>query len=327
MLNIFIISAEHHLLQVEQAIINFNIEEENVFYCFIRVNKSSWIERIIEHHRIINFSISDSWVFTDLLRNDNRNKLFISKLENIRSKHKVSRILISQYSSDYSLLAVNLLNAENIILMDEGTASFGVCLARLKKNNLTFFKLKVKSFFYNVNLSFPERITYFTQYNLKINENDSIEKYTFKKIPNKTNLIDGNIGLLGSSIVEVGLVSLKYYMQIINQFKILNKENDIYYYAHRKEDSDKLGEISKLGIMVVQNEMPFEFYYRNTASCPKILFSFFSPILLNLKSQFEVTPKAVIIQFNLDELKFNRQIITEIYNDYRKRKDIEFVNI
>ncbi|WP_445755980.1 hypothetical protein [Polaribacter sp.] len=313
------------MLQVEQAIINYKFEKDNILYWFIKVDNSSWIDRVIENGLIKKFIISDTWIFIDLLRREEKIIKFISNLKKVRHDFEVNKLFISQYSSDYSLLAIKHLNAQEIILMDEGTASFGVCAVRKRVQYLDVYKLKIKSIFYNVKLSFPKKITYFTQYDLDVMDYDSIKKYTFKKIPNKINLIEGNIGLLGSSIVEVGLVSLDYYMNIIKQFKLLYKEKEIYYYSHRKEDNIKLGKISELGIVIVCNDLPFEIFYRNTKSCPHILFSFFSPILLNLKAQFEKTPKSVIIQFDLNELKFNKKIITDIYDSYKKNKGLEFL--
>lgn len=324
---VFIIAAEHHYIQVEQAITYYELNKENTLFWFISTNDSLWINRVIKEKEISNYEISKSWLFSDLKNKDPKIDNYINILKKIRKEQTNVKLFFNQYSSDYTLLALNYLDPSEIIFMDEGTASFSVCNIRKKIFNPDVFKLLVKSFYYKRFINFPSKITFFTQYNLVLHPKDSLVKYNFIKENNKLNFIDNVFALLGSSMVEVDLLDEEYYLELLKTIKKNYLNAKLLYFSHRKESTRKLEKIKDLGFEIINNEIPFEFYFEKMKDCPAIIGSFFSPTLSNLESKFSMIPKFIIFEFEFDKLKFNKTIVEEIYNSYRDNKNLIIKNI
>lgn len=322
MINIFLVSAEHHFIQVEQALIHYNLNDKNLIW-FVKNDEGLWIERIIREKKIKNYIVSESWIFSELKNNSSKVSTYIQKLKEVKRQYKSIKLYYNQYSSDFSLLAIHLLRPIEIILMDEGTASFSVCA--LRKNIMNRIKIKhfIKSFYYKKLILFPKKITLFTQYDLNCKKEDKIVKYFFSKIHNKLFFDNKEIAILGSSMTEVGLIEENYYLSLLEVIKENYPKKQLLYFSHRKEENAKKDKIKEIGFTVIDNNIPFEFYFEKIKICPAIIGSFFSPTLLNLEAKFHVIPQFIIFKFDLDKLSYNRKVIEEIYNSYEMNNNLK----
>lgn len=329
MRNIFLIAAEHHLIQVERAIDHFNIDPNTAVFWFIKLStKDNWVEKYIaQQPPDLKYRISHSWTFTDLLRFDKRPKALIKQLKVSTVDPQVERLFYSQYESDFSLLALALLDPQEVILMDEGTASFSVCQKRKATIKANRIKLLIKSFFYQKKIDYPSSLLYFTQYALDIPVFDRIEKYEFPKMDNTLlQMLDDQVYFLGSSMSEVGLVDESYYLDCMK--KIYDRYKDktkVTYFRHRKESLSKLEKIQNMGFVIKANDTPFEFYFETLEVSAATLGSFFSPTLQTISLKYINLPKLDVFKVDSSKLKFNHKVVKEIYHAYSTNQDINTV--
>lgn len=310
----FIIAADHHFLQVKEAITEYQIEDDDFYVIFIQVTDRKWIDKIIDQNGLGNYSVFKNWIFKDLFFKRKVPNNYISFLKSVNN---INNLFVSQYSSDYSLLSYNLLKLNRVILMDEGTTSFKIVKSRSieKKND---FKMILKSIFYGVYLKLPLSVEYFTQYELDTGVSDFVKKYSFqKKNIHFEKKSKNQIILLGSSIVEVGLISEDDYFALLINIKNIFSNCQIDYYAHRKENQKKLDLIIKKNFNVIENSAPFETVYSELKVLPKCICSFYSPVLVNLNRMYSELPELLIFEFNLELLAFNKEVIRDIYEDYK----------
>lgn len=106
---------------------------------------------------------------------------------------------------------------------------------------------------------------------------------------------------------------------------IENSQKKIIYYAHRKEVSIKLKKMEQLGFLVIKNEEPFENLFGNLRIIPQIIYSFYSPILLNLDNIYQNTSQLIIIEIDDKYVIFNNEIIKNFYREYKKNLKLNLI--
>jgi len=331
MLNVFLITQEHHIIQVERAINNFNIDHKESLFWFFKITKSNnWVEKYIAKRAAdYNYKISYSWTFSNLVRFDSRPKKLIKELKLCSKNVVVKRLFYNQYESDYSLLAFAILKPRELILMDEGTASFAVSQKRKENLNRNQFKLFIKSLFYLKRINYPKSLTYFSQYDIFLPTSDNLESYTFNKKDNSAmTLLEKEVFFLGSSMSEVDLVNENYYLAyMIKVFDHYADNNKVTYFSHRKESLSKLKKIEAIGFEIAENDIPFEFYFETLDVSAGTIASFFSPTLQTISLQFMRLPSLEIFKIDLNELKFNKKIVSEIYQAYTINPELKLISL
>lgn len=291
--NIFIIATQHHLIQFRRAILHFRITNDNIsLLIFTNDATTSWIENIHNEFPTIEIQCFENWVFRDLFFGRTRMLRFKSYLRKLKTIYPNNYLFSSQYSNDYSLLATRILEPNEVFILDEGTASFMVANKRMVEERVDP-KLAVKSLLYTQKLLFPNSITYFTQYNIPLTRNeDRIIKYSFDIIDNDLTIDNKSAILLGTSLVELGLIDENIYLKIIEDIMNEFKGKTISYYAHRKENKKKMNKIRSIGFVVVENIKPFEFLFPELFNkMPSVICSFASPILDTLSKQYKNIPE------------------------------------
>jgi hypothetical protein len=322
------IATEHHLIQVNQVIAQYELKSSDYLIWFINSTNTDWIDRVVKGNEFKHFVVSESWNFSELRSKSLKVKEFFSLLEKTKSNSPPIRFFYSQYSSDFSLCAIHVLAPKEIILLDEGTASFAICARRKNFSFADNFKILVKSFYYKKIIYFPKKIKYFSQYDLQVAARDSIYKYTFIKENNDyLKFNDSEVAFLGSSLVEVDLLTFDYYLHLMVIIKSSFPNRKLLYFPHRKENKIKIEAINKIGFEIKEIDQPFEFYFSKLSVCPGTICSFFTPTIMNLDAKYNLTPHFVIYKFDLLKLKFNRDVVTKIYEGYNCKNHIKIVNL
>lgn len=321
--NIFIISVSHHIIQLLRAVTYFNLDRSNVqVVVMCTPNNKFELKNKLRDLGFDRVELFEYWTFHQILIG--KSVAYIQYLKTIRM---CKNLFVSQYSSDYTLIANSILKPSSLYLLDEGTASF---LVASKRQNLSKFnwKLSIKSILYRRAICLPKKIIYFTQYNIDKGVNsDEIILYSFDKIINKIIFEKNSILIIGSSIVEVDVVLKKTYMEILHSLKLENENKCMFYFPHRKEDELKLKEIEFMGYTIINASDNFENYFQNLNKTPEVYYSFYSPVLDNLSKMFVNLPRLNMIKLNQKDILKNREIIDDIYNFYSKNNNIHIIDM
>lgn len=325
---LFLVSTEHQLIQVRMAIQYFDLNPDKIILYAFRTNKDSIDEENIKlYTNIENIKVFKNWTFKDLLFQKELFKDYFQCLNELQIVKNILWVFTSQYFSDYSNLAYSILRPDKFFLMDEGTASFRVAEYRNKILRIDA-KNFIKTLLYGRLLSFPTRITYFTQYSLKVKQTDSLDFYKFELIDNTNFLVNQREAIfLGSSLVELNLIDKIIYLNILTKIRNDLGKRNCYYYAHRKENAIKLDEIRKLGFQIVLNSKPFEFLFSEFKIYPSLICSFYSPVLDTLTKQFKHIPNFIIYRFDLKYLKKNKKIVKMILDSFECNSRIKIIDI
>ena len=280
-----------------------------------------------DFHKVFSFL---NWNFNDLLRRKSKIGEFIKLCKNeIGSINEPIDFFVSHYSDDSTLLILSLFNVRNFFLMDEGTASFSVVKMRQKKEIILKLKLLIKSVLHGIKMTRPKSIIYFTRFNLEINKKDKIEIYSVKKISNTfTSFNNEQVYFLGSSAVEVNLMTEKNYMLYLERVVILNKGQKLTYFKHRKEGFAKLEKIKNTGFIIKDIETTYENYYNSNNSQAAIICSFITTsVLMNISNNFTKIPELIIYTFPIYKLTKERKVYTNILNALKEDENLKLVKL
>ncbi len=326
---VFLIGNAHQLVQVDIAIDHFKMKPSNITLLIQDNSKNTVLLKklkgVKKYGEVISFS---NWVLSDLLIFSKKSSNFMDLCISIKEKSNKLIFFASHYSDDSTLLLIKIVNPNKFYLMDEGTASFGVQAKRSTMQLLLKIKIFVKSILYRRILKLPRKLTYFTKFDFKINQNDNKEFYIVSKIDNQFNIDDNQFGFLGSSIVELNILTQKRYLKYLQIIVGQNKGKRLLYFCHRKESALKLNEISNLGFEIVRLDVPFEEFFNNQKTIPGILGSYFTTtVLINISQQFTRYPTLNIYVFPLATLNKERVIYGNIIEYIKFDVDCNFINI
>lgn len=324
---VFIIATSHHLIQVHQALKQFKIEEGDAILIHVSLGCNKLNSSLISS---LDYHVFPNWTFRDLLRHPRLYRPYIKYLKGLRKKKEFIILFSSQYSTDYTLLAKSILNPDRFFLMDEGTASFNVSINR-KMNKGNRCKLLLKSALYGHIISHPDKLCYFSQYSIPLTGQDELVTYSFEKEKNTLVINDTSAIVLGTTLVEIGLVpEILYFHDLKKISSFLSRKGieKIDYYAHRKESEEKLKRVGILGWNVKHNEEPFEFCFPKLNPCPNIVVCFLSPILDTISKKYENIPQFYIVAplhqiADLDK----RELYTCILEEFMNNKRLEYLEI
>jgi hypothetical protein len=324
---VFLVAAEHQMAQVDIAIRHFKINPDSAILLIQDINGNNVLYNkligIEQYGEIVSFS---SWIFSDLLRSGNKSNDFVLLCDRIYNACDNVIFFASHYSDDSTLLFLKIVKPITFFLMDEGTASFSVQAQRSRFQLLFKIKVVIKSLVYKKIVKIPKKLTYFTKFDFIAGGNDTKELYSISKSDITFEKNDLQFAFLGSSIVEMGMLSEKLYLDYLKLIVEQNGCKFFFYYAHRKETSIKLASIADLGFEIVLLDVPFEVFFSNQKTLPSILGSFFTTsVLLNISHNFLDIPILNIYVFPLSKLKKERLVYIKIVK-YLKR-DLNFNHI
>ena len=217
-MNIFMIGTAHQYHQVEIAVRQFCLDKNDVYLLVEDLGFENAFQEGLSDAGFGEVIFFKSWRFEDLVLKPKLSKQFIATCRSLRFRFRRINLYTSHYDSDFCLLADSILKPKKFVLMDEGTASFETAIAR-RSNRGNNLKLFIKSILYNVPISLPRKIIFFTKYNLKISFPDEVSLYCEAKIDNP--VVSKNkdvVVFLGASIVEVGLLAANHYHELLIKY-------------------------------------------------------------------------------------------------------------
>ena len=335
MTNIFLLYAEHQYKSLIHSIKYFNITKNKaVLFVFVEnkghMPKNSWIKSLLTDALFKETFVIEEWsVVNSIIRGSISAKYFVNTLNSFSNSR--CRLFSPIYNSDSINLAYNILKPKDLIILDDGNASFSVLLERKNIKNFKFYSL-LSSFFHKRNmLKRINKITYFTKYNLPFIGNDIIIKYEEEVVKNLLKLDNNCVIILGSTIYIAppkmkSIIDPSDYFDTLSEIRNKFKSKTIKYYAHRYENEKSLDSIRKFGFEIVKNNKPFEKMFKDFETCPHIIMSFGSPILDNLTRIYEKTPRLITIRMDLSKYRRARLDFELIYNDFENNKNLEIIN-
>jgi hypothetical protein len=326
---IFLIAAEHQLTQVKIAIDFFKVASKQVFLIVLKIGNTDYIDRILNDNYFRNITyVFDNWVFKDLFLNRSIIVSYINFCKKLKKEHDEYFFFTSHYDSDPDLLLAAIIKPKQYFLMDEGTASFSVLKKRQLKVKQTIQYL-IKSFIYGYRINLPNKITYFSQYHLDKHQNDSIVNYVLPKALNPLKvLLRQECIFIGSSIVEVGLISLSNYLFFIKKIHFDMGNKKITYFAHRKESLEKLKMIERMGFSIEVNKEPFENQFARWIECPATISSFFvTGVLDNIAKSNEKIPELKVYKFDTKLIIKDGEVYEAIYKDMANNLRLKFITL
>jgi len=248
-------------------------------------------------------------------------------------KYRHRMIVIGNLSDLKNRFLINS-SKNKIFVVDDGANSILInqlLYCSISSNSNSFNTKTERLFFKNGEIITKKQITFFTAYsNISLDGNIEFIKNSFNRLKKETATIaDQNIEvnefwLLGAHFIKLGLIEKDIYRHILNRIKIWAEEKGLkfIYFGHRSELSFDNGVFN--GIEVRINEIPFELYMLNSKIKPKIIASFYSSSLFNLRI---ISPEYKLISFNLLEesiltKKANKENLRLIYDYIDKNKKV-----
>jgi hypothetical protein len=326
---VFLISTEHQLFQVKTAIAHFKLNIEKVVLLILAIDNDNFAKKMTGNKQYGEVIVFQNWVFKDLFLNRSKCKLFIAFCEDLKRNNKVDIFFTSHYDSDPDLLFLSIVNPPQYYLMDEGTASFSVVNSRNKLVYRKKIEIFIKSILYNKAFSLPQKITYFTQYNLNKKEQDVLEKYQVDKIDNPLiKLLESESIFIGTSIVELNMIKESDYLVLLQKVYDNIKQTKCYYYPHRKESITKLRLIEQMGFIIKKIDEPFETMFAKQQEFPALCCSFFTTgVLYNIAKSNEKIPELKVYKFDVTLLLLHSKVYEQIYTEMQTSYSLKFIKI
>jgi hypothetical protein len=328
---VFLIGSEHQLFQVRLAIEHYKINNDDILLVILKYGPSAFIVELLKQNEFRNIYIFDAWSFKDLFFKRALSNKFILFCENLHLSLGRCTFLFSHFGSDPDLLFVSIVKPFRIILMDEGTASLYVRYIK-RKHIKNHFQLFIKSILYLNFLELPKNFIYFTQFNLKIDDDEKIEKYEIKKEENTLlQCLENEAFFLGTNTsfgTKGDLMIFKDYLVLLREVLKHLGDKKVYYFPHRFELDSNLQMIEELGFVIQKNLIPFEKYFSQLKTWPEVICSFHLTFVIpNIDKLYVNTPKLMIYVFDHSLLGKYRFVYEDIYEEMLLNTKIDFVKI
>ena len=328
---VFLLGAEHQLFQVRMAIVHYNINNDDILLVICKYGPSAFVVKLLEQNEFRNIYIFDSWSFKDVFFKRALSNKFILFCENLHLRLGRCTFFFSHFGSDPDLLFISIVKPFRIVLMDEGTASFSVRYIK-RKHIKNHFQLFIKSMMYLKFLELPRNLIYFTQFNLKADDDEKIEKYNIKKEENTLRqCVENEAFFLGSNTCfskDVDLIKFKDYLALLREVLKHLGDKKVYYFPHRFELDSNLQMIEELGFVIQKNLIPFEEFFSQLKIWPEFICSFYITFALsNIEKSNINTPKLVVYTFDMFLLGKYRFLYKDIKEEMLLNNKIDFVEI
>lgn len=284
MKNVFFINSPFQLLCSIEAIFEFNLIN-NILVIFNKGTGQTYNQIVY----ILNNHYSEfekvEFIEGDLKSIKGWLKRFKTANKLIEKYQTSNYLFIGDYRDGIVRHISNSISSKQIFLLDDGFAT--IYIYNKFKNNKVLYNKKDKLKYLlskgQYNYKYYNEISYFTIFDNYLDVK-YVYRNNFDHFLSENAWIDKNVVYwLGSPIVEDGIVNENYYLNVIELWagKIGNKK--IYYFPHRRENSDKLMKISEnFNIQIKETTVPIELYVIDTKIRPLAIISFFSTALFSL---------------------------------------------
>lgn len=325
------IEAKHHFnLENSDSIIIINAYAANLTSIQNLLNNEDWasivyVESSAEQQREHESNLKNYKLYPVI------KKLVASKKkldEIISSVGKIRYLFVGYYLGLENLHFINSTYHEQIVLLDDGIATIEINRRRKHRQSLYnawslefFVKALVKRLLFGYKLYHPDRVTYFSLYKIDVPQSD-------KLICNDYVFIRQQIGLksqseiaylLGQPLSEINpkIIKEEKYLYYVERILARLKPLKVIYIPHRDEDKSKISRmINKLGIEVLEIQVPFEWFLIHSVERPSKVAGLVTSALPNCKSLFG--GEIEIISFKMNDKDYIRSGLTKSIIDTYK---------
>jgi hypothetical protein len=326
---LFLIGTQHHLVQLNAALVHFNILPENAILVFITNSNEDISDKLIEYNHLSCVKVFKNWVFKDLLTNRSKHRTFIRFIKNLSPKEKQFTVF-STISFEATLLVKTLINVNKLYLMDDGLGHFTTYyLFKSPKRFIYILQLFFKSVLYGRYLTFSTDFIYFTEHEFIVKHAEQALKYKIEKQDNTLErFISNEVIFLGTCLVDVKLMTFDNYMQLLIKVKDIFHLKKIFYLPHRNESPSLLKEIAALGFIIQKIDEPFETYFSKLKVCPSIISSFYTTaVIQNLATRFKILPTLKAVKFDKRLFLKPQKEYEAIYQQMVYVQEIEIIDL
>lgn len=316
MKNLFILSAPPHYFNLLQYIEQFDIKTEESELLFLSsfftsdkvmdnfigqyINKDSWksVRRISLWETMTKKIYSPS--------NLKKITIFLTKIIGFYSLRKYNHLVVSQVDQFYCKVFYFLVSFQKVISLDEGNAVFEIVKNRYNKSNLFM----------------PNKILFFSSYDVEVRPPDALVKCDYlysKNILKDIPMNDNEIYFIGSPYLEDGLINKELYYSYLGKIAGNHKGKEIKYFPHRRESEVNLQHIEdnyKFSIMRI--DLPIELYFLEEKISPETIIGFTTAALLNLKKITNIEAKIYSYYISKKNLKSINDELVKIRMQYEK---------
>lgn len=253
---------------------------------------------------------------------------------------KYDKVITGNYRIYVSRLLYKLQCDKNdkceYVVCDDGLATSVIAKARIEeinnRNPYIFPPNQLIKFIHrnNINNYIPEKIIFYTIYNLTISGNDIKITNNYQYI--KEHLIDFNVDkntfnckaiVLGQPLYDKNYISKECYSHKLIQYS-KTVQGKIIYYAHPEENLEHWSSLGLEDFYYVNNFLPFEIIAALLPQGCRVV-SFFSSVLMNLKIMNEsLIPECIPLTENELLDKSNFVNLKENYICYKK-ENVRFI--
>lgn len=248
----------------------------------------------------------------------------IQKVKSLRKQRQFfDKIFFSNYLSWVQHFIIKQFEANQIILLNDGTAIFETVALRQKAKKIEFPEINplVNRFLASNEI---DSLQFYSPINIEVAEYDSLELFNFPA--SETNYINENlIYFVGGPLVNLGYIELEDHLSYLHRIKKKFPNHKILYFAHRGEKERHLEQYKFFG-EIIRDTMTFEERLNTEGELPGRVISYVSSILINLP---QVYPQILFNYFELEVDKIPesskfRKIYPPLLNNFRNIKNRNF---
>ena len=249
------------------------------------------------------------------------------------------KLFIGDYRSTNNLIFAQNINFNEIILLDDGTATFYIQEKYVKKrvpfsNGLVHdYARKLIAKLLGLELQIKKPIHLFTCYNLTAHPNQKIYRndYSFmKEYISRQNLLltKQTLIFVGAKYVEAGWMSKREYIDSLEKVFALYPDYKKIYIPHRGEEEGKLDELVQLfDLKIKRYETIIELGLLSEKEIPQTIIGFTSSALINIHKMYA---DIEIVSFRIPQEKISiasRQTMKEFYEKFEFSEQLKVVDL
>jgi hypothetical protein len=224
---------------------------------------------------------------------------------------RYSNVCVADIRSKIGLIAIVSARCEQIVLLDDGTATFDYYQQRVEgveAQGLGFIKWLLRKLsekkLKNIRLHSMLPLMSVGDMTVELSELDFSSLFEERNVE-----IDKNLAIfIGSKVVETGACTNDFFAEIIEKFVDKYSDYKLQYIAHREENTDKLNSFAQIEVLRLPRPLELEFgFYRNI---PSVICTLHSAGIVHFLP-YRKDVKLVAYQMPLDSknIKFHSSII------------------
>lgn len=242
----------------------------------------------------------------------------------------VSRLLLGNYAQPYMRHFANVLRPDEVVLLDDGTATILINEMRKKTTRgsdrqRTLMETAIDRFV-GFDRTEPNNVVFFTAYDLAVRPGDRVVKHRFEFLRGLAGAAPRTeeILFLGQTFFFEGLSSEKYlrYMSRVKQFYAGGR---LVYVPHKLEPPERIARIeADLGLLVRRFDVPIEYQLTFGGTRPLRLASFCSSALENCRMIFGDDLHIDSFYIDLADFSMEPEFIRSIYGYFESKRSDHF---